>query len=55
MMGLSDVVYEEEEGSKNRALGNPNDQLMYLDTSPPQAILKDWIYTLNLELKRGYI
>ncbi len=33
-------VCGEEEGSKNRALGNPSDQLCALDTSP-QATLKD--------------
>ncbi len=40
--GTSDVVYvEREEGSKNRSLRNTCDQVMCLDTSPPQATLKD--------------
>ncbi len=34
-------VCGEEEGSKNRSLRNPSDRWCSVDTSPPQATLKD--------------
>ncbi len=42
MMGCSDVMYvEKRRGPKTDPWGTPVTNLCALDTSPPQAILKD--------------